>query len=262
MGASLSSGRRGPGGSSEAPRPEGAPGDCRRPVAAPDQRLMTALKPRAPARRSCLAGDSRPVEGLEGRAEGARSWMHERAGSGAGLSSPRQRRAHPAFCKRLRWRAPGLAGGLLYSASAASLPGPSLPPPLCRPVLSSLRAEPSAWKRSQISPISSAPRILGSSVPMVESRSLSRTEINQTNLSPTRPLPPLPSLQTQVRFANQLPSESSCLYTRHLSKSSPNSDRKHFYHYESSRGWGWGRHSILQYLNGNWLKYSMWLFSR
>ena len=97
------------------------------------QRLMTALKPRAPARRSCLAGDSRPVEGLEGRAEGARSSprMHERAESGAGLSSPQRRRAS--------------CPDLLYSASTAS---PRVPPcllPCARPVLFSPRAEPSAW---------------------------------------------------------------------------------------------------------------------
>lgn len=50
-------------------------------------RLMTALQPRAPARRSCLAGGLGRVEGLPGRAEGAESWprMRERTGSGSRL---------------------------------------------------------------------------------------------------------------------------------------------------------------------------------
>lgn len=151
----------------------------------PGQRLMTALKPRAPARRSCLAGDSRPVEGLEGRAEGARSSprMHERAGSGAWLSSPQQRRGSRLLQEARSGGRRGWPGPFILRLRR--LPsGPSLPPPLCPPRPFLPASGTFSLGVPKFPQFPSAPRILGSSVRMVEPlRSPSGTEINQTNLS-------------------------------------------------------------------------------
>lgn len=153
------------------------------------QRLMTALKPRAPARRSCLAGDSRPVEGLEGRAEGARSSprMHERAESGAGLSSPQRRRASCPGARLLQGARsggrPGWPGPFILRLHR--LPsGPSLPPPLCPPRPFLPASGTFSLGVPKFPQFPSAPRILDSNVPAMEPlHSPLGTEIKQTNLS-------------------------------------------------------------------------------
>lgn len=171
-----------PGGAAQ---PGGALGGCCRPaVARPashDRAETSGL-----ARRSCLAGDSRPVEGLEGRAEGARSSprMHSTRESRV-RGWPQLTAAAPRILPLQEARSGGRRGwpGPFIPASAASFGSLLCLLPCARPVLF-LPASGTFSLGVPKFPNFQAHLASCSSVPMVEPlRSPSGTEINQTNLS-------------------------------------------------------------------------------
>lgn len=155
MGASLSSGRRGPGGSSRRRRARRGPGGCRRPVAAPgpashDRAETSGSRAPLMPRRGQPAG-GRARGSSRGRAVLASDARESRVRGWAQLTATAPR--IPPSARGSEWRAPGLAGafytppppppfGSLLASSP--VPAPSFPP--CERNLQP--------RRSQISPIS------------------------------------------------------------------------------------------------------------
>lgn len=165
---------------------------------------MTALQPRAPARRSCLAGGSWRVEGLRGRAEGAGSspGRQERIGSGGGLRSQQWPRAFPSLSilpwlppsqSGSEWRAHGKARAFY---TALPLPPSRFPPsllPCARPALPSpLAALPAQafahiyFANFQAHPASWTPVPPGWILPIVSWR----LKLNKQTFLADTPLPP------------------------------------------------------------------------
>lgn len=159
MGASLSSGRRGSGGSSWRRRARRGPGGCRRPVAAPrpasHDRAETSgsRAPLMPRRGQPAGGRARgssrrcAVLALDARESRVRGWAQLTA------AAPRILPRRAPSPRGSEWRAPGLAGAF-YT--------PPPPPPLGSLLASSPVPAPSFSprernlqpRRSQISPIS------------------------------------------------------------------------------------------------------------
>lgn len=189
MGASLSSGRRGSGGSSRRRRARRGPGGCRRPVAAPgpashDRAETSGSRAPLMPRRGQPAGGrargssrGRAVLASDARESRVRGWAQLTA------AAPRILPGRPPSPRGSEWRAPGLAGPFILRLHR--LPsGPSLPPPLCPPRPFLPASGTFSLGVPKFPQFPSAPRILDSNVPAMEPlHSPLGTEIKQTNLS-------------------------------------------------------------------------------
>lgn len=152
---------------------------------------MTALQPRAPARRSCLAGVAGEWRGL-GQAEGAGSsppMMQEQTGSlGGGLRSLQWHRAFLSL-RVLPWLQPSRSGSEWL---ALRTPGAFYTPP------------PPASRR-----VSSSPRRLGTPSPFLSRTRRSppswhsRTSISQSSKPISHPGPLRAPLVTDIKINKQ-----------------------------------------------------------
>lgn len=172
MGASLSSGRRGSGGSSRRRRARRGPGGCRRPVAAPGP---------ASHDRAETSGSRAPLMPRRGQPAGGRARGSSR---GRAVLASDARESRVRGWAQLTAAAPRILPGPFILRLHRLPSGPSLPPPLCPPRPFLPASGTFSLGVPKFPQFPSAPRILDSNVPAMEPlHSPLGTEIKQTNLS-------------------------------------------------------------------------------